>query len=238
MDIKLDNRVTPSLHPLNVAKIDGYDQRTAIYVEQTERILDAAYKGIGAVWDAREAARTDPTLNEAAQIIKTDDVARKVFASVAKQFDAERANLEKGIAHIEKQLTAPVTARAAAPIAKEIRAHCKNLPVDKRYSFVTVAIERGDDDTASSVLGAPSYLSGIEPDVHAALLRHYHEKASPDEALRLKVMRGAKELLENRGGLLFVQLERAVGEQPHKVQRLREAKGKADKVFAAVPAAA
>ena len=45
-------------------------------------------------------------------------------------------------------------------------------------------------------------------------------------------MRGAKTLIENRGGLLFGELERAVGAKPHEVNRLREAKNASDKAFA------
>jgi hypothetical protein len=238
MSDKVDSRVTPSLHPLNVTKLDGYSESTAVFVAPTERVLAEAYEGIARVHNAREAARTDPTLTEAAQLIKTDEMAQKVFAKVAKAFDAECANLSKGIAHIEKELTAPVTAKAAHPIAAEIRAHIKSMPVEKRVSFVQAAINSGDETTASSVLGAPAYLSGIDANMQAVLVRLYREKMTPDAAARLKVMRGAKELLENRGGLVLLQLEKAVGAQSHVIRRMREAKGKSDKAFAAVAAAA
>jgi hypothetical protein len=239
MSDKVDTRVTLSLHPLNVTKIDGYSEATVVYLQPTERILREAYQGIAAVHDARAAARTDPTLGtEAAQLIKTDEMAQKVFARVAKAFDAEQVNLEKGIAHIEKELSGPVTAMAAHPVAAEIRSHVRGLPVAKRASFVQAAINSGDEVTGSSVLGAPSYLSGIDADMQKALLRLYREKMTPDAAARLKVMKGAKELLGNRGGLLITQLEAAVGAQSHVIRRLREAKGRSDKAFAAVPATA
>jgi hypothetical protein len=235
---KVDSRVTPSLHPANVTKIDGYSEATAVFVAPTERVLAEAYEGIARVHNAREAARTDPTLTEAAQIIKTDEMAQKVFAKVARAFDAERMNLEKGIAHIEKELSAPVTAKAAHPIAAEVRNYVRSLPVEKRVSFVQAAINSGDETTATAILGGPSYLSGIDANMEAVLVRLYREKMTPDAAARLKVMRGAKELLENRGGLLITQLEKAVGAQSHVVRRMREAKGRSDKAFAAVPAAA
>ena len=91
---------------------------------------------------------------------------------------------------------------------------------------------RGDEATASACLGAPSFLCGLNDEMHGVLLRSYHEKRSPEEAARLKVMLGAKALIEERGGLIFGQLERAVGRSPKEVRRLREAKDASDRAFA------
>ncbi|WP_157970996.1 hypothetical protein [Pseudogemmobacter bohemicus] len=44
-------------------------------------------------------------------------------------------------------------------------------------------------------------------------------------------MQAARDLIMDRSGLLHTQLEKAVGEAPHKVRALREAKQKADKAF-------
>src|SRR5688572_20260562 len=97
----IDTRVSAGLHPDNVKAIDGYDDETALVLEPTERAFDAAYKGISSVFAAREAARNDPTLNDAAQVLKTDDLATKVQTKLTREFDSVRVNLEKGIAHIE-----------------------------------------------------------------------------------------------------------------------------------------
>ena len=83
------------------------------------------------------------------------------------------------------------------------------------------------------MLGAPSYLSGIRTEAQAALLRVYHEKASPDEAARLTVMKAALALLGSRGGMMFAALEQAVGANPQAVRKMREAKARADKALAA-----
>lgn len=229
----INTRVSLSLHPLCVTKIDGYSEATKGYAAGTERVLHEAYSGVSSVFAAMDAAKRDLTLNEAARIIKVDDMAQRVFTKVAKQFDTERSNLEKGIALIEEQLSAPVTAKASHPLASEVRAYVREMKPAQRASFVRDAILKGDDVTATSVIGAPAYLSGMDEKVKAVLVRTYHERNAPEVAAKLKVMTGAKELIEDRGGLLFSNLERAVGAQPHEVRKLPEAKARSDKAFAA-----
>jgi hypothetical protein len=232
MSTELDIRVSPALHPDNVKEIDGYDAETALVLGPTVEAFEAAYRGVGAVHDAREASKRDPTLNEAAQIIRTDDLAQRVFAKVARGFDAVRGNLVAGIAHIEKELSGPVEIKAAHPIAAQIRDYARALPAGKVHSFLQEAMQSGDHETLTAILGAPAYLSGLTPEFKATYLRHYHEQNSPQLARRLKVMQGAKTLIEERAGIVHGALEAAVGAAPHKARALREAKSAADKHFA------
>ncbi|UZK65867.1 hypothetical protein [Sphingomonas sp. M1-B02] len=232
MSLELNNKVTPSLHPANVTKIDGYSEATQGYAAGTERAFHEAYSGVASVFAAREAAKRDLSLTEAARVIKVDDMAQRVFSKVARLFDTERRNLDNGIAQLEAELTAPVAAKASHPVAAEVRAYVRTMSPPERVSFVYHAINNGDDVTATAVLGAPSYLSGIEANVQAVLVRTYHEVSAPAEAAKLKTMQGARTLIEKRGGLLFTQLEEAVGAQPHEVRKLREAKARSDKAFA------
>lgn len=55
-----------------------------------------------------------------------------------------------------------MTAKAAASVAAEIRAHVKAFPSEKRIGFIQRAIADRDETTVSSLLGAPSYLSGLD----------------------------------------------------------------------------
>lgn len=145
--------------------------------------------------------------------------------------DGAKANLDRGIAHIEGELAAPVTAKAAASVAAEIRTYAKGLETGERMSFVQRAIADGDETTVSSLLGAPPYLSGLTRDMQAILTRQWHERNSPQLAQRLKAMTGARDLIVQRGGLVFKELEKAVGAPPHKVAALRAAKTAAEKAF-------
>lgn len=159
-------------------------------------------------------------------------MAQRVFKSAAKLFDAEHSNLSKAVAHIEEKLNAPINARVAHPIAKEIRDYVRGMKESERPGFIFNAIQRGDLVTAEAALAGPHYLTGLTPEGHDALRRKYHEKAAPEDAQRLKVMKGALKLIRERGPMLFSALENAVGMQPHQVRALREAKARADKALA------
>jgi hypothetical protein len=231
MPTAVDHRVTPSLHPDVVKQIDGYDDDTAPVLAPTMTAFDEAYQGIGAVMNARDKAKTNPTWNEAQQVIHTQELADKVLAKITRGFDSVRDRLVKGIASIEQELSQPVESKAAHVVATEIRSHMKGLTTDKRMALVRQAIDEGDHITATAVLGAPAYLSGFDPKMQAVLLRQYHERHNPQMAKRLKVMIGAREMIERNAPLVFEQLEKAVGMAPHKVKRLREAKNAAEQAF-------
>lgn len=93
MPTEIDARITPTLHPDNVASIDGFDEQTAPYLAPTMTAFSTAYEGIRSVHEAREKAKTNPTWNEAHQIIHTDDFAQKHLARITKSFDVRRCLL-------------------------------------------------------------------------------------------------------------------------------------------------
>lgn len=229
LELGVDTRVTAGLHPQSVASLEDYDDDTKGHLEQVVQAFTVAYEGAGKVFDARAAAATDPTLTEAAQLIRTQEMADKVFQRAAAAFDKVSANLQSGIALIEKELTTPVQSRAAQTIAVEIRNYIRTVksPMD----FVRNAIVTGDVDSASAALGAPAYLSGLTPEAQAVLLRMFHEKQNPALVKRQRAMQAALDLVGQRSGLLFKDLEKAVGVPPHRVKALKDAKAKADKAF-------
>jgi hypothetical protein len=231
MATEIDSRVTPALHADNVKSIDGYDDDTAAFLAPTMTAFDEAYHAISRVHDARAAAARNPTLNDAAQVIATQDLADKLFAKAARGFDSTRANLARGIEHLEKELSAPLESKAAHGISAEVRAHAKSLSDEKRHALIRQAIEQGDEVTASAILGTVPYLSGLDAQFSAIYTRQWREKANPGIAKRLKAMQGAKAMIEERAGLVFEQLEKAVGMRPDKVKRLRDAKTKSEQAF-------
>lgn len=232
MSDNIDTRVTPSLHPINVQKIDGYDDETSTLLGPTESAFAHAYEQLGKVHDASEVVRADPTLTEAAALVKAQDYADKAFATIAKKFDSATANLNVIIAGIEKELSSPVESMASSTLSAEIRSYCKSLPQGERMSFVTKAIKDGDTRTASAVLGGPAYLSGLESDMQAVLTRQFHEHREPLKAKRLRAAKGALTLIGERAGRVFSEIEKAVGADPRKVARFRAAAAKTAKAFA------
>ena len=231
MTDNVDHRISPSLHPENVKSIDGFDEQTAPYLAPTMTAFSTAYEGVRAVLAAKEAAAANPTWNEAQQIIHTDDFAQKHLARITKSFDVTRSNLDKAIVALEQQLTTPIESKAAASIAGEIRAFVRDMPTEKRHAFIQQALDAADHVTLGAVLGSPPYLSGLDANFQAVYVRHYHERNSPELAQRLKAMKGAKQMIEERAGLVFESMARAVGAPPHKAKALREAKTAAEQAF-------
>lgn len=134
--------ITPSLHPDNIKHLQGYDEETASYVHIAAQALSEAYEGINDIHKAREASKRNPVWNEAAQLIQTDDFATKKLLKITKSIDSANANLSKSIAHIEKELTTPLTAGANDPVANEIRSHVKNMNNSKRRKFIEEAQQK------------------------------------------------------------------------------------------------
>lgn len=231
MSDNIDTRVSLALHPDTVKALPDYDDDTLPVLTPTVTAFDTAYQAVIAVHTAREAAKTNPTWNEAQQVLHSDDLARRKLEHVTKTFDSVRSNLVKGIAHIEAELTAPVTAKAADGIARDIRAHAKAMKTEERHKFVQDALDSGDEVTMSSLLGAPSYLSGLTADFQHTYTRLWREKVAPDMAKRLRAMTAAKEMIERNAPIVFSSMEKAVGAPPHKAKALREAKTAAEKHF-------
>ncbi|PBN43478.1 hypothetical protein [Sphingobium sp. D43FB] len=231
MSDNIDTRVTPSFHPDTVRAIDAYDDDTASVLAGTEAAFTEAYIGVGRVHDAREAAKTNPTWNEAQQVIQTADFADKLTLQLAKRFDSASAGLTRVIEGLERDLSQPIEGRGVGAMSAEIRAYVKGLPEGQQMGFIRNAIEAGDERTVGAVLGGVPYLSGITPEMQNVLIRLHHEKTNPRAAKQLRAAKAGLELLGERAGLLFGQMEQAVGAKQAKVQKLRAAKAAAEKSF-------
>lgn len=230
-DSKISTHITPALHPDNVRQIDGYDEQTAPYIAHVATSFSEAYEGIKAVWSAKEASAKNPTWNEAMAMIHTDDFAQKKLKKITMHFDASMSNLTKGIEAIEQQLATPLQHSGSTAIAAEVRAHVKGLPTEQRHKFLDDAQQAHDHTTLSAVLAAPGYLSGVSEIERQIRTRLYHEAASPEVAKKLKVLKGARTMIEERGGLVFTAIEKIVGASSSKVKALREAKSAAEAAF-------
>ncbi len=232
MSDNIDTRVTLSLHPDNVKKVEGYDDDTAHLLAPTLTAFSAAYEGLKQIHNARAAAGKNPTWNEASVLIQTQDFADKVLDKITRNFDGVRTNLVKGISAMEAELSRPVESKAAHTIATEIRAHLKSLPKgSERTEVIRQAIVEGDHIVVAAALGAPAMLSGIDPAMQKVLTRVYHEHHNPQTAKRLKAMQGARDMIESKAGLVFTEMEKAVGASPHKVNALRKYKNASEQAF-------
>ncbi len=227
----MDTRVTPSLHPQNIASMDEYDDESALVLEPTLNLFTSAYAALSNVHEAREAAKTNPVWNDDQQVLETAAFAEKQMTRVIGAVDNVSKNLQNGINSLERELNTSVTAKASASVSAEIRAHMKGLPTTQALGFLKQAIDKGDVITASAILGAPSYLSGITPEMQAVYLRMYNEKEHAPTAKRLRSFKAALAMIEDRSPLLHREFEKAVGMPRAKVEALRSARTKAERAF-------
>lgn len=246
LELGVDTRVSASFHPQVIASLDEYDDDTKGELQQAVAAFTSLYEGVGKVLDVRDMAVANTAWSEDMRTIKVQEVADRAFAKFAPQLDKVYHNMRAGVELIEKQLSAPVEARAAHSISAEIRAHVKGLAerqgtstLDKRpgqsaIGFVQQAIVNGDAATVTAVLGAPAYLSGIDPKMQEVLLRQWHEKANPVAAKRLRAMRSVMDLIQDRAPLIHKELERVVGKSPAYARMLRDKHNVAEKALGGI----
>lgn len=223
--------VSISLHPDNLLSIDGCNEETLPYISSAVTAFDAAYQGLDSIHKAREAAATNPTLNDVGRLLVVAEFAEKKQLSITRGIDSAMSNLKKGIDAIDMQLSTPFEASAGTSISAEIRAHVKAMPIGERTKFLVTAQRDGDTKTLRAVLGAPAYLSGLTNEEATIRTRQYHEANSPELARRLSVMKKAHDMLGERGGLVLSETEKAIGEPWSKVNSLRVSKNRAEAAF-------
>ena len=219
------------MDPSNVRALPEYDEETKSFLAPTESAFSLAYNGIRAIWNARDAAARNPGWTEEQRILQLSKLADKKMGEIAKTFDSVRANLVKQIDYIEGELSVPVEAKSGTRFAVEIRAHAKALSLTERQSFIRAAILEGDETTMSALLGAPAYLSGLNNEFQRVFLRQWHEKVAPEKTKRLTALLAAKTLIEERGGLVFPGIEKAMGASWGRVAELRKAQDTATKAL-------
>jgi len=227
MPSNIDTRVTPSLHPEHVRQIDGYNDATAPYLAATDTAFSTAYEGIRAVHDARDVVNKNSSWNEEQCIVQVSKFAEKKLDQITRTLDKARGDLLKNIEQVEKELSAPVEAKAGSALSAEIRAHVKAMVQTERHEFLMQAINGKDVVTASALLAAPHYLSGVTAEMQSVYLRQFRGVMAPELAHRLKAMQGAVAMIEERGGLVLGEMAKAVGAPAHRATALRKAQAAA-----------
>lgn len=232
MPLPVNTRVSLSLHPSNVTALDGYDDDTAPLLAGTVSAFTSAYQGVGEMWAAKDIVDQNDAWTPAKRIIEMDKLRDRKFATMAKAFDTATDYVDRNIKLFEAELSMPVVSKAATTVSVEIRNHVKDLPSGERNDFIQRALKDGDEVTLSAVLGAPAYLSGLTGEAQKIYLRMMHERMQPEKAKKLKALKAASELIRLRSGLIFGELEKAVGASSEKVAELRKRHEAATKALA------
>jgi hypothetical protein len=224
-----------SLDPLNVKAIEGFDEHSG-YVNVAVEAFSEIHVGLLKLRDARELVAKDTSRTEAQQVLMTAKEAEKLQERTARAMDKAIKQLRDGIKHNERELTKPLTAAADNSISAEVRKYVRELPDDKRMSFLNDAMKRNDVATLSAVLGVQPFLSGITHEMQAHFTRTLHEKSNPQIAERITVMRKVLDLVEQRCNLIFTEIERCLGAKMETVAKLRKASSAAEQALLLVNA--
>lgn len=209
----IDTRVSPSLHPTSIDAIpEAADEDVAQLLQPARDALAAGYQFVASIYDVKAAAAIDPELTDEAALLRTDDHAAAKREKVTRAFDAVHKQFTTSINALEIGLSSAVEAKASQMVSGEIRAHFKGLSSKERIEQLEAALERKDEVTLSSVLGAPGYLSGLPSELHAVMLRRFNEVRDPVAAKRLRVLTAARHAMMERGQVLLREMVTAVGD--------------------------
>jgi hypothetical protein len=133
------------------------------------------------------------------------------MTAITQQWDRTADTLRNNIAQMEKELTAPIVAKASQMVSGEIRSHFKNLKVGERMAAIQAAITNRDEVTCSSLFGAPGYLCGLTDEMHREFTRKWQEEVNPLVAKRLRAVTAALDYVDRTGPLMLKEWRKAVG---------------------------
>lgn len=230
--LPVDPNITPALHPGTLTGLEHFNDDTADAIAPAVQALTVAYQGLAAIAAARDAVIKNPTLNDAAKVLKIGDFASKQQEVITKAIDKARTTLGEGISSLERHLAAPLQSSSVGTLSQEIRTHCASLSSKERFAFLDAALNRSDGTTLHAILGAPAYLSGMTNEEQATRTRMYHLQRDPLAAKRLDLMKTALGKLDNSGSLVFNGVTKAMGSTWVHVNTIRAATVAAEREFA------
>lgn len=227
---------TPNMafDPANITAHENFEELEGWGVGLAVDALKVVQDVVKNVIEARDTYQTDPTLTPAAQLLAVDDLYAKLMPVATKRLDVARDTIIRAVAAQEAELRKAFT--STSQFAAEIRAHCKSLPTSERMTLISTATTAGDMTTLSAILGAPSYLSGLDAKMAEALTERANMVRSPLTSKRLALLRNAQTKLEAAGAIAVGNYEAMIGAQDATVRRLREGRARIKTVIGAIAA--
>ncbi len=209
------------LHPGVIEGIEGFKD-FAGYLAPAQNAFSLAITSLKEIYDARQAAAKNRARTPEQVVLITASFAEKKQEAITRTFDKARNDLMSAANALDQSLSSPLEQQASAgSIPTEIRSYVSNLSTEERMKFMDDAIKHGRSKVLTSVLGAEPFLSGLSYEMHASLTRMYNEQRAPQAVARLKATQRAIDLIEQRGGLALVQVEKAMGGTWNEVKELR-----------------
>ncbi len=218
----------------NIRAHEHFEEMNGWNCDQAIAAMEAVSTAVKNILTAREAYRTDPTMTQAAQVLAIDSIHAKQSSQVLPKIDAARANLERAIASHEAQLKQPITEGARGTFAAEVRAMVRGMSISERQSFIMQAVNTGDAVAIGAILGAPSYLSGLDSKMAQAFTERANTLQNPTLVKQLALMKHSRSKLELAGRLFLASTEAMTGFRHTTVERLRAQQKKLKTVLGAV----
>lgn len=228
---ELLTRPSPSLDPRVITALPGYDDDTKGVVAGAVAALEGLQTAMSEVIAARSGVVMDPTLNEAAQVLKVSDFAQSKFDKATARYDAAYKALHAASEVFEAEFRKPVAYAATGQFTAEVRAYARSLPTGERLQFLNEALERKDVIALGAVLGAPHYLSGVSPQLQEAMIERYNRQRDPVAFKRLEFVREVLERVRRAGTAFTAGREGAIGTRYSTVHKLRAQQALASRAF-------
>lgn len=223
-----------TLDPQQIRSHEQFELQQAWGCEPAVQAMEALHKAATDLIAAREAIKTDVTLTEAAQLLAVDDLHSKLSKQALSKVTPAVKNLEAAILTAEQSLRASIKESAVGPFSAEIRSMVRGMSLSERQSFMSRCVTQNDSVALGAILGAPSYLSGLDATMAQTLTERVNLLRQPQTASRLALMQHAKAKLEEAAGAWMRGQDQLVGSRSSTVERLRAHKAKLQKVIGAI----
>ena len=201
--MKRHPQVSPSLHPDMVKIIKGYDVDNAS-LKPIRSLLEQTYRALGSVYAFRDSATNNTGWTHAKKVVETANFADKQKAELLPRFEKLHGKLASSVRELEAKFSAPLEVpEDGGAVRGEIRAHYKSLSDSERMEQLNAAIESGDDLTVTSVLGAPSYLSGMTEKNREHYSQVYRRISNPAKNTEIEMKSSAADFVQRCGACLL-----------------------------------
>lgn len=224
---------TPSLNEAMITSLEDFDENDPA-LAQARNAFSLATETLKKISETRDPLARDSSKTPEQKLLLMAGITDKAQERCGRAFDQAYKSLTSLTQTLDESLNKPLEQTTHTAICQEIRTYVRSLPQDKRDAFVNEAVKRGDMQVMNSVLGAPSYLSGISDERKAIWLRDYRSKADPVAVKRLAVYRAAIERIMQNGPRIHDEFPKAMGGEWKDVNRLRGQTDASDKALAAL----
>jgi hypothetical protein len=221
---------SPTIHEGRIQALEHYEE-CGEYLQTSLNFLSAARTALVAVDEAHTALLKDPSKTPEARVMILSGPANKKFEAIYTSCIKTQELIIKQIEHQESELLAPLVTGAATESHKELRQVLRSsMTKAERRSAVEKAIHQGDEAVIIAALGAHPLTTGLDPEMHQALLRMYNTKKSPQVVRRIEALKRSLEIVASVGPVLVQNFEgamRGTFAAASKVRGLSEASEKA-----------